>query len=81
MIYRYVYISKTNKYNNLCCLVSTITKQYLVYKASMYNGIIDEKVKQLTYHLPKSEPIELATKRAFENLVKGLDTDEEFTRI
>ena len=81
MIYRFVYCSKTNKSQNLICTINTISKQYIVYKASMYGAVIEEKVKQLVMHLPKSEPIELATKRAFENLVKGLDTDEEFTRI
>ena len=80
MVYRFVYVSN-NSYNNLICTVSTITKEYIVYKASMYNKVIDDKVKHLTEHLPKSEPIELKSKRAFENLVKGLDTDEEFTRI
>lgn len=67
--------------NDLYCIVNTTSKEYLVYKGLMYNKTIDDKVKHLTERLPNSDIIELRSKDAFEKLVKGLDSDEEFTRI
>lgn len=81
MVYKFIYKSKANDYNSKICIVNTISKEYLVYKSSMYNKVIDDKVKYLSHYLPNTDPIEMRTQKDLEKLVKGLDSDEEFTRI
>lgn len=67
MIYKFRYVSKSNVYNNLYILINNETREFLIFKSSMFGEHLNNKIKHLTGGLDFSEfvNIDLKTRKDF----------------
>ena len=68
MIYKFRYVSKSNVYNNLYIVINNETREFIIFKSSMFGEHLYNKIKRLTGGLDLNElvNIDLKTRKDFE---------------
>lgn len=77
MIYKFRCVSKSNAYNNLYIVVNNITREFIIFKSSMFGEHLYNKIKHLTGGLDLIEfaNIDLKSRKEFKKYADILRED------